>query len=115
VDVSDINIEGTCCFLTSVPDAVQRQAGTLPGSPRQECIRTACPATIEEARQRVANHVHQYNNARLHSAIGCVTPADELKGLETQIFDGRDRQVEEARDRRPSSRQAPACGAVAGL
>jgi transposase InsO family protein len=83
------------------------------GSLKQECIRPACPATIEEARKRVATYVDHYNNARLHSAIGYVTPADKLNGLEKQIFEERDRKLEEARDRRALSRHAVASGAVA--
>lgn len=83
------------------------------GSLKQECIRPACPATIEEARKRVANYVDQYNNARLHSAIGYVTPNDKLNRREKQIFEERDRKLEEARERRALSRQAVACGAVA--
>ncbi|MBL8817277.1 MAG: transposase [Planctomyces sp.] len=34
------------------------------GSLKQECIRPACPATIEEARKRVANYMDQYNTVR---------------------------------------------------
>lgn len=83
------------------------------GSLKQECIRPACPATIEEARKRVANYVDQYNTVRLHSAIGYVTPADKLNGLEKKIFEERDRKLEEARERRALSRQGVACEAVA--
>lgn len=67
------------------------------GSLKQECIRPACPATIEEARRRVAEYVEQYNHARLHSAIGYITPADKLNGLEKEIFSECDRKLEEAR------------------
>ena len=33
---------------------------------------------------------------RLHSAIGYITPADKLTGLENVIFAERDRKLEEA-------------------
>jgi hypothetical protein len=79
----------------------------------RNCIRPACPATIEESKQRVATSVDQSNNARLQSAIGYVTPADKLNGLKKQIFEVRDRKLEEARERRALSRQAVACRAVA--
>jgi len=76
------------------------------GSLKQECIRPSCPATAEEARRRVAAFVEHYNHARLHSAIGYITPADKLNGLEPVIFAERDRKLEEARQRRQLARQA---------
>ncbi len=53
----------------------------------------------------VTRFVDQYNNHRLHSAIGYVTPADKLAGREKAIFDERDRKLEEARARRAENRQ----------
>jgi putative transposase len=71
-----------------------------------ECIRPACPADVEEARRLVASYVDHYNHVRLHSAIGYLTPADKLLGLEKVIFDERDRKLEEARARRAASRKS---------
>ena len=76
------------------------------GSLKRECLRPACPATVEEARHRVASYVEHYNHVRLHSAIGYLTPADKLNGLEKVIFAERDRKLEEARQRRQRARQA---------
>ena len=42
---------------------------------KDECIRTSCPATKEEAEKRVSLFVDHYNNVRLHSAIGYITLA----------------------------------------
>jgi putative transposase len=75
------------------------------GSLKRECIRPACPATVEEARRRVADFVAYYNTVRLHSAIGYITPADKLVGLEQVIHAERDRKLEEARQRRQCARQ----------
>jgi transposase InsO family protein len=36
------------------------------GSLKRECIRRACPASLEEARRRVTNFVTHYNHVRLH-------------------------------------------------
>jgi putative transposase len=41
----------------------------------------------------------------LHSALGYVTPADKLTGLEKEIFAERDRKLEEARQRRATVRR----------
>lgn len=75
------------------------------GSLKQECIRPSCPATVEEARRRVATYVEHYNRVRLHSAIGYVTPFDKLCGLEQEIFAERDRKLEAARQQRSLARQ----------
>ncbi|REJ90182.1 MAG: IS3 family transposase [Planctomycetota bacterium] len=76
------------------------------GSLKQECLRPTCPASPEEARRRVAQFVEHYNQVRLHSAIGYITPADKLAGLEQVIFAERDRKLEDARERRQFARQA---------
>ena len=76
------------------------------GSIKRECIRPAAISSLEEARRKVAEYVEHYNHARLHSAIGYVTPADKLVGLEEVIFAERDRKLEEARALRQQTRQA---------
>jgi len=76
------------------------------GSAKQECIRPAAIETLDDARRQVAQYVEQYNHSRLHSALGYVTPADKLNGLEQMIFAERDRKLEEARQRRQQARQA---------
>lgn len=76
------------------------------GSLKRECLRPACPATVEEARRRVAAYVEHYNHLRLHSALSYLTPADKLHGLAEVIFAERDRKLEEARQRRRQARHA---------
>lgn len=71
-----------------------------------DCLRPACPATLEEARRHVTRYVAHYNQVRLHSAIGYVTPEQKLAGMEQEIFDERDRKLAEARQRRAALRQA---------
>jgi putative transposase len=65
-----------------------------------DCLRPACPATLEEAQRHVTRYVAHYNHVRLHSAIGYVTPEQKLAGMEQDIFHERDRKLAEARQRR---------------
>lgn len=69
-------------------------------------IRPNEPRTVEEARRIVAIFVEHYNETRLHSAIGYVTPADKLAGREQDIWKGRDHKLEAAREARRQKRAA---------
>ena len=64
------------------------------------------PLSLEDARRMVAKYVSCYNGARLHSAIGYVTPADKLAGRDSAILADRDRKLEAARERRRQAREA---------
>jgi len=75
------------------------------GSLKSECIRPSSPQTVEEATRRVSDYVSHYNEARLHSAIGYVPPADKLAGRAESIHDARDQRLEAARERRRKKRQ----------
>ena len=70
------------------------------GTIKTECIRPNCPRTYEEAVRQISGYVKHYNEVRLHSAIGYITPADCLCGLTEEIHAERDRKLEEARSRR---------------
>ena len=50
--------------------------------------------------------VAHYNEVRLHSAIGFVTPKDKLEGRDAEILAARDRKLEAARAERRERRQA---------
>jgi putative transposase len=81
---------------------MERWYKTLKG----DCIRVQVPLSPDDARRIVTDFVAHYNNVRLHSAIGYVTPADRLAGKHTEIFAERDRKLAEARERRKQLRQA---------
>ena len=68
-------------------------------------IRPKTPATLEEARKAVDEFVAHYNDVRLHSAIGYVTPADKLAGCEETIWKNRDSKLEIARKERANKRR----------
>jgi len=81
---------------------IERWHGTL----KRDCLRPRVPLSIEEARAMVARFVAHYNHARLHSAIGYVTPADKLAGRDREIFAARDAKLAAARERRQARRRA---------
>jgi transposase InsO family protein len=80
---------------------IERWHKTLKG----ECIRIQVPLGLDDARRLVKDYVGHYNDVRLHSALGYVTPKDKLEGRDRAIFDQRDRKLAEARERRKQSLQ----------
>ena len=85
VDVSYLNICGTFYFMCSFLD---------------ECIRVTAMWTIDDARKAVTDYVTHYNEVRLPSAIGYVTPHTKLAGEEKTVFADRDTKLEAAREQR---------------
>jgi putative transposase len=73
---------------------------------KSECIRPQTPLSVEDARRIVTRFVRQYNQSRLHSAIGYITPLDKLHGRQEEIFAARDRKLEAARRQRQTRRAA---------
>jgi putative transposase len=49
--------------------------------------------------------VEHYNNVRLNSATGYITPKDVLAGRQQEIHAERDRKLQAARQQRQSHRQ----------
>ena len=72
---------------------------------KTECIREKVPLSLDDARRLATGYITHYNEARLHSAIGYVTPNDKLLGNDAAIFAARDRKLAEARERRKLMRQ----------
>jgi hypothetical protein len=73
---------------------------------KRECIRRDTPLSLEDARRVVALYVEHYNQVRLHSALGYLTPADKLAARELEIFGARDQKLDQARARRKARRAA---------
>jgi transposase InsO family protein/transposase-like protein len=70
-----------------------------------ECIRPGTPLSLDDARRLVNGYVDHYNNVRLNSAVGYITPKDMLAGRQQEIQAERDRRLEAARQQRWSRRQ----------
>ena len=80
---------------------------------KSECIRPGTPLTLDDARRITVKYVQNYNETRLHGALGYITPNGKLLGREKEIFAERDRKLEEARERRRRNRQLQdACDAA---
>jgi len=55
---------------------LERYHRTIKGT----CIRVNTPLSLSDAQRLVIDFVDHYNNTRLHSAIGYITPMDKLEG-----------------------------------
>ena len=53
--------------------------------------------SLEDALRLVEGYVEHYNNVRLNSAVGYITPKDMLAGHQQEIHAERDRKLEAAR------------------
>jgi transposase InsO family protein len=81
---------------------LERYHRTIKGS----CIRVNTPLTLGDARRLVTDFVDHYNNRRLHSAIGYITPADKLQGRAETILAQREAKLIAAREARKIMRKA---------
>jgi len=71
---------------------------------KADCIRPGTPLTLEDARRLVTRFVRHYNEVRLHSALGYVSPATKLAGREQEVFAQRDAKLQAARHQRQQHR-----------
>ena len=63
---------------------------------KKECIRPKSPVSLQDARSLVEGYVNEYNNRRLHSAIGYIAPRDKLEGRAETIFAVRREKLDAA-------------------
>ena len=82
-----------CPFYPQSDGKIERWHKSLKG----ECIRPGTPLSLNDARRLVRGYVDHYNDARLNSAVGYITPKDMLAGRQQEIHAERDRKLEEAR------------------
>ena len=79
-----------------------------PESLKGECIRPGRPLSLDDARRLVQGYGDHYNNVRLNSATGYITPKEMLAGRQQDIHAERDRKLEAARKQRQIRRQQAA-------
>ena len=80
---------------------------------KRECIRPNSPVSIDDARRLVGEYVAAYNEVRLHSAIGYITPQDKLLGRAEAIFAERKAKLAAAAAHRAAAQQEHDCAAAA--
>jgi putative transposase len=81
---------------------LERYHKTIKGT----CIRVHTPLSLDDACRLVADFVAHYNDQRLHSAIGYITPKDKLAGRAEAIFAAREAKLDAARQARKAMRKA---------
>jgi transposase InsO family protein len=81
---------------------LERYHKTIKGT----CIRVRTPLSMADAIRIVTEFVEHYNNRRLHSAIGYITPKDKLEGRAESILAQRDAKLAAAREARKTMRKA---------
>jgi putative transposase len=73
---------------------------------KSTCIRANTPLSLDDCQRLVTDFVDRYNNVRLHSSIGYITPADKLYGRAEAIQAQRDAKLAAARQARKIRRNA---------
>ena len=81
---------------------LERYHKTIKGT----CIRVNTPLSLDDAIRVIIGFVDHYNNRRLHSAIGYITPNDKLHGRAETILAARDAKLAAAREARKLKRKA---------
>ena len=104
IRISGMTHVRTSSFYPQSNGKIERWHKSLKG----ECIRPGTPLSLDDARQLVQGYVDHYNNVRLNSATGYITPKDMLAGRQREIHEERDRKLEAARKMRKDHRQQAA-------
>ena len=73
---------------------------------KSTCIRANTPLSLDDCQRLVTDFVDRYNNVRLHSSIGYITPADKLHGRAEAIQSQRGAKLAAARQARKVRRNA---------
>ena len=104
IRISGMTHVRTSPFYPQSNGKIERWHKSLKG----ECIRPGTPLSLEDAHRLVEGYLDRYNNVRLNSAVGYITPKDMLAGRRQEIHAERDRKLEAARKQRQIRRQQAA-------
>ena len=104
IRISGMTHVRTSPFYPQSNGKIERWHKSLKG----ECIRPGTPLSLDDARRLVQGYVERYNNVRLNSAVGYITPKDMLAARQQEIHAERDRKLEAARKQRQIRRQQAA-------
>ena len=72
----------------------------------QECLIRSSFINFQDAQKQIARFVEYYNNVRLHSSLGYLTPKEYLDGNVKERYKERQRKLDQARERRKKERAA---------
>ena len=111
IDICYINICGTFYYLCSILDGFSRYIVHWEIRERMteadvEIILQRAREQFADTRRIVADFVDHYNNQRLHSAIGYITPKDKLQGRAEATLAEREAKLIAAREARKAKRKA---------
>ena len=101
IRISGMTHVRTSPFYPQSNGKIERWHKTL----KTECVRPGTPLSLQEARNLVEKYIRHYNEERLHSSIGYITPQDKMTGREREIFTNRDSKLEKAREMRKHKRK----------
>ncbi len=73
---------------------------------KSEAVRMQALTSKEQAEGVITDYIKYYNEERLHSALGYITPKDFLDGKKEDIHENRDRKMKEALQVRVEFRKA---------
>jgi len=102
IKVSGMTHVKTSPYYPQSNGKLERYHRTIKGT----CIRVNTPLSLSDAQRLVTDFVDHYNNKRLHSAIGYITPMDKLEGRAEIILAQRDTKLAAAREARKAKRKA---------
>ena len=102
IKVSGMTHVKTSPYYPQSNGKLERYHRTIKGT----CIRVNTPLSLADAQRLVTDFVDHYNNTRLHSAIGYITPKDKLQGRAETILAQRDAKLATAREARKAKRKA---------
>ncbi len=96
IDITGISHVRTSLYYPQSNGKLEHYHRTLKG----DSIRINIPLSVDDGKRIVKDYVDHYNEIRLHSAIGYVTPLAKLEGRDVQIQADRKRKPETAKQRR---------------